>query len=66
MGGGGGGGGGYSNCNAMIRKTAEPLRGGGRLKFKKINAGKTIKSTPKKKLTKGSPVICTFHSPPIT
>ena len=41
--------------------------GGGGLKMKKINAGnagKTIKSTPKKKLGIGSPVFCTFSFTP--
>ena len=50
----------------MFRNTAEPLRGGrgGGLKFEKVNAGKTIKSTPKKKLGIGSSVFCTFSFTP--
>ena len=47
------GGGGYSNCNASlsqpnVQKNNRALVSGWGLKIKK-NAGKTIKSTPKKK-----------------
>ena len=48
----------------MFRKTVEALLGGwggggGGLEFEE-NAGKTIKSTPKKKFGIGSPVLSTF------
>ena len=65
-------GGGHSNCNASlsqpnVQKNRRDLVKGrvGGLKFEKINAGKRIKSTPKKKLGKGSYLVyfVLFHSP---
>ena len=68
-------GGGDSNCNAILsqpnvqKNSRAPLRRrvGGGLKFEKKIAGKTIKSTSKKKLGIGSPVFCIFiHPNPVT
>ena len=65
------GGGGHSSYNASLsrpnvqKNSRAFMRGmGGSLKFEEKNARKTIRSTPKKKLGIGSPVLCTFYSPP--
>ena len=64
--GGGGGGGGDSNCNESLsqpnvqKNSRALLRGRERpYNLKKIDAGKTIKSTPKN-------FLCTFSFTPIT
>ena len=50
-----------AQCSEKQQSPLHEIGGeGGGLKFEKNYAGKTIKSTHKKKLGIGSPVFCTF------
>ena len=62
--GGGGGNASLSQLNVQKNSRALVRRGGGGLKFEKRNNGKTIKSTPKKKMGICPHVFCTFSFAP--